>query len=129
TFFIYGLLNITGGSSTVRGLVINRFGPGIGNYGISLRSNGNVVEGCFIGTDPTGTTARPDRVAGVGVLAQTNLVGGTTPAQRNVIADGVVLQAHANLIKGHYIGTNAAGGRELPNSRTCVASARTPGVT
>ena len=50
-------LLITGGSSTVRGLVINRFD---GNPGPAIRfqtNGGNIVEGNFIGTDVTGTIA------------------------------------------------------------------------
>jgi hypothetical protein len=47
-------LVITGGSTTVRGLVIN----GFREYGILLQSSGgNVIEGNFIGTDATGTSA------------------------------------------------------------------------
>ena len=42
-------LRVSGGSSTIRGLVINRFGSGAG---IRLESNGqNVIEGNFIGKE------------------------------------------------------------------------------
>ncbi|HYE95667.1 MAG TPA: hypothetical protein VD962_05625, partial [Rubricoccaceae bacterium] len=47
-------LVIAAGGSTVRGLVINRFG----NQGIHLlQQGGNVIEGCFIGTDVDGTAS------------------------------------------------------------------------
>ena len=68
-------LFITAGNSVVRGLVINRFGTGgpasqppasDGGAGIVLAGAGNnVVEGNFIGTDATGTLARPNRTDGV----------------------------------------------------------------
>src|SRR5213078_3549731 len=49
-------IDISGGSSTVRGLVINRFG--FPNSGMRLETQGgNTIEGNFIGTDPSGTTA------------------------------------------------------------------------
>ena len=55
-------LIITGGNSIVRGLVINRFG----GAGIRLQTNGgNAVEGNFVGTDATGTIARPNGNAGI----------------------------------------------------------------
>lgn len=50
-------LFITGGNSVVRGLVINRFREGI----VLGTNGGNVVEGNFIGTDPTGTLRRGTR--------------------------------------------------------------------
>src|SRR5205807_10367766 len=49
TFGLPWLLSISAGSSTVRGLVINR---GSALYGISLDTNGgNIIEGNFIGTN------------------------------------------------------------------------------
>lgn len=70
---------ITGGSSTIRGLVINRCGGvSFTDAGITLRSGNNVIEGNFIGTDPTGETAEPNVFSG-GVLVSTgasNLIGG-----------------------------------------------------
>src|SRR5207245_974037 len=77
-------LNITAGHSTVRGLVINRFG---GN-GILFQTKGsNLVEGCFIGTDPPGTLDLGNSQAGVFLnLSGTNTVGGTAPAARNIIS-------------------------------------------
>jgi parallel beta-helix repeat protein len=87
-------------------------------------SNSNLVQGNFIGTDPSGTTAVPNLV-GVEITngAQSNTIGGTSGiATRNVIsgntADGV--QAHGsgtlnNLIEGNYIGLTSDGTTALPN--------------
>ncbi|HJQ31229.1 MAG TPA: hypothetical protein VJ866_03570 [Pyrinomonadaceae bacterium] len=60
-------LHIAGGSSTVRGLVINRF-SGVnfasGNA-IFLQGSGNKVEGCFLGTDAAGTADLGNTASGV----------------------------------------------------------------
>ena len=53
-------LTITAGSSTIRGLVINRFIGASGSAGNAIALNGgssNVIEGNFLGTDAAGTTA------------------------------------------------------------------------
>src|SRR5262249_13957233 len=119
-----GGLTITGGGSTVRGLVINRFG---GDDGILLQSDNNVIAGNFIGLDPAGNAELGNGVSGVHVATgATNLIGGTTPAARNVISGNgsgqfvgnvVVNQIFGSndsppagtLIRGNYIGTNVAG--------------------
>ena len=70
--FVFG-----SGNSVLRGLAINRFGTGgtgtdrflgLGG-GVFLGGSGNsIVEGCFIGTDVTGTIARPNRNDGIDVV-------------------------------------------------------------
>ena len=118
-------LHITAGSSTVRGLVINRFG---GN-GIELVTNGgNVIDGNFIGTDVTGTADLGN--IGSGVLlngAPSNTVGGTTPGARNVItgneAGGVRILGNGvtgNVVQGNFIGTDVTGSIVLGNSNEGV---------
>jgi hypothetical protein len=103
-------LEITAGSSTVKGLVINRF-----VRGIYLRTNGgNVVQGNYIGTDLAGSTARRNLV-GISVLSSNNTIGGAAAGERNVISgndtnisfDGAA--ATGNRVLGNYIGTNATG--------------------
>jgi titin len=60
-------LRITAGSSTVRGLVINKFGQTNGADGIELQGGGNnVIEGNFIGVDVTGGVTDPDSIPGNG---------------------------------------------------------------
>ena len=119
-------LIVTGGGSTIRGLVINRFGSQGDDGVIFLRSDNNVVAGNFIGLDPTGANVLRN-VTGVRVATgANNLIGGTTPAARNVISGNGSGQFQGNvvvntifgsgdpvpsgtLIRGNYIGTNAAG--------------------
>lgn len=115
-------LSITGGGSTVRGLVINRFGLS----GIRLSgSGGSTVEGCFIGTNPAGLTANGNGVGVAVVSSQSNIIGGATSATRNIISGngsagiqlGAVGQAMTlnNSILGNYIGTGATGAGALGN--------------
>lgn len=98
----------------VRGLVINN-APG--NGGSSYVSMGcpATLQGCFIGTDPTGVSI----VGSIGNAVQTNgtdtsvLIGGSAPAERNVI--GGSISTHVDLsgtkirVLGNYIGVNAQG--------------------
>ena len=114
-------LTIVGGNSIVRGLAINRWS---GN-GITLASNGNRVEANYVGTDPSGMISRPNGNAGVQVSFgawSNNVIGGLTPAQRNLISggggNGVSLRQGAtnNLVQGNYIGVNAQGTAALGNT-------------
>ena len=128
----FGLL-ITGGSTTVRGLVINRFDGGPGPAIRFQISGGNVVEGNFLGTDITGTVALGN---GIGVFidgTSNNLIGGTTVAARNLISgnsQGIFISGTSsitttgNLVLGNFIGTDAAGTADLGNTSTGVVSFR-----
>ena len=126
-------LNLTGGKSTVRGLVINRFGTLPGTFfpsgGIRLGSDNNVVAGNFIGSNATGSAGMANFFYGVTIdSGANNLVGGTTPADRNIFAgNGTELEAASGVgmniqttqpgtrVQGNYIGTNAAGNAPLGN--------------
>src|SRR5437588_331887 len=111
-------LNINAPSVTIKGLIINRFS----GYAINFDSFGNSsVQGCYIGTNATGTAALPNRN---GVLlwngTRNNTIGGTTAAARNVISGhsrGLVIADDAanNTVAGNYVGTNAAGTASIGN--------------
>jgi Periplasmic copper-binding protein (NosD)/Right handed beta helix region len=86
--------------------------------------NGNLVEGNYIGTDPTGTIAIGNGVGFSDVELQgavDDTIGGTTAAARNIIsgaADGVIIEnlnAFDNLVEGNYIGTDVTGKLALAN--------------
>ena len=80
----------------------------------------NTVAGNFLGVDPTGMTAVPTG-AGVLILGQSNnTIGGTSPADRNLISGcnpaGIDMSGGSgNVIEGNYVGTNASGTAALPN--------------
>ena len=103
-------LIITGGSTTIRGLVINRYT----SQGINLRSgNGSVVQGCYIGLDPTGTSVLANDDDGIVIDAgsSNNTIGG--PGEGNVIsgngASGINVGGDGNIIQGNLIGTDPVG--------------------
>ena len=118
-------LNITAGSSTVQGLVINRFPAN----GILLNSAGNVIAGNYIGTDITGTLAMANAKDGIQIDGPNNLIGGTTASARNVISGnlgtgGIVIYhgpASGNVIQGNYIGTDVTGTVPIPNDGRGIA--------
>ena len=117
-----GLVVDSSGAVTLKHLVINRFAI----FGILLRTNNNVVQDCYIGTDATATAALGNTYGGIVVeLASGNTIGGTSAGQGNVIAgngyNGVALTgASNNVVQGNFIGTNAAGAA-LGNGQDGVA--------
>jgi hypothetical protein len=114
-----GLVIVAGGS-TVRGLAINR----CPRDAIRLESLGaNVIQGNYLGTDPSGTVARANGEGGLMIYGSPgNLVGGTTALERNLISggnqNGIYLSTSAatgNVISGNYIGTSVTGLAGLGN--------------
>lgn len=131
-------LVITAGNSTVRGLIVTGFqGPAQGatiGSGIVLKgSGGNLVQGNFLGTDPTGSIGRGNGLYGVAVTdSSNNTIGGTSPADRNVIsangADGVFLASRSgdvpvtgNVVLGNFLGTDRTGAAALGNGGAGVS--------
>jgi len=124
---VAGLTLGTGsGGSTIRGLVINRFS----GDGILVRSSTNIITGNFIGTTAAGTAGGPGNAnttfdlvtpfrAGIYIdNVNSNTIGGSSPAARNVVSGNVLDNIHvvgdaggamSNVIQGNFIGTNAAG--------------------
>ena len=74
-------LHITGGGSTVRGLVIDGFGSGSTGDGILIDTRGgNTITGNAIGTDPTGTQPFGNGSSGIDVESSGNTDRGGTAA-------------------------------------------------
>lgn len=118
-------LRISAGGSTVRGLVINLFlGNGIELFG-GATAGGNTIAGNFIGTNVAGTSS-PGGIGDNGVYVNgspNNVIGGTTPAARNLISghgeDGVDIDgifSNANVIQGNLIGVDITGNNDLANA-------------
>ena len=75
-------LDVEAGNSVIEGLAINQFS----NDAIHLESaGGDVVEGNFLGTDPTGENSEGNNVGVYIDNVGANTIGGLTPAALNVI--------------------------------------------
>ena len=133
-----GIGNSLGGVKIEAGAANNHVGrasastsnviSGNDNAGVAIRdngTNGNTVEGNFIGVNVDGTAQLPNNGNGISIYAgaQGNLVGGTTANARNVISantqDGIAIR-HANTtgntIQGNYIGLDVTGTADLGNA-------------
>jgi hypothetical protein len=125
------------GNDTIRGFVINSYGPGgfpgtppdttpASGYGLWLQS-ADIVTGCYIGTDMTGETAPGNAGFGILITGRNDVIGGTTKGSGNVISGnsdhGIVMYFNGQtgpvignvLVEGNFIGTDATGHIPLPN--------------
>ncbi|MFQ5343369.1 MAG: right-handed parallel beta-helix repeat-containing protein, partial [Anaerolineae bacterium] len=97
---------------TLRGLVVNHF-----QYGVWVEGAHVTIEGCYIGTDATGMSAKPNGADGIlviratGVVIQDNLISGNTWNGIR-LTDGITA---GNTVRNNRIGTAASGTGPLPN--------------
>lgn len=125
--------NTIGGVTRGAGNVIS----GNAGNGLSLVSDGNLVQGNVIGANAQGTAALPNGVDGIGFGGQftagtgfcqqapqiggnNNTIGGTARGAGNLIsgnkAVGIeIVQGSGNVVQGNGIGVNAALTAPLPN--------------
>jgi parallel beta-helix repeat protein len=113
-------LQIKAGSSGVRGLIINSFSEN----GIKIDTYGkNVISGNFIGTDPSGLTALGNRLGIYIENVSENVIGGTSPGERNIISgntNGIYIEkesATGNKIFGNYFGVDITGLNKLEQAK------------
>ncbi len=103
-------------------------------------TSGNIVAGNFIGTNVSGTAALGNGDHGIYINnAPDNIVGGSTPATRNIISangfNGICIGgggAMSNTISGNYVGTDVTGTLDLGNESSGIyvnASGNTIGGT
>jgi autotransporter-associated beta strand protein len=111
---------------TIRGLCINRFTDfavsSAACFVLACTHSGNAVEGCFIGTDTTGTNARPNHAAFNFGCACSCRIGGPDPSQRNLISGNSShavavggFGANNNIVQNNLIGTDRTGTNALGN--------------
>ncbi|HVQ38730.1 MAG TPA: hypothetical protein VMS31_14425 [Pyrinomonadaceae bacterium] len=118
-------LSITGGGSTVRGLLLNRFGNAIN---LNMRGN-NKVENCFIGVERTGMVAESNTSSGIIIISSPgNRIGGTSPGMGNLISGnlGAGIEIRNNspgtLVQGNYLGTDINGNYPVAFFETHIGS-------
>jgi hypothetical protein len=107
---------------TIRGLLINRV-PGQSILTDGGRDDNKVI-GNWIGTDVTGTQYLGTNNTAIRIGGSNNQLGGTDPADHNVIVGGssfgsatVDIQVGgSNQIQGNHVGLNAAGTSPLTTS-------------
>jgi len=111
-------LTLNAGNSTVRGFVINRFADDGIELDVA---GGNTIEGNYIGTDVTGTIALGNNygisvksdgnIIGGTNPGQRNIISGN-----NNWGIGFYVAASNNTVQGNYIGTDVVGTSALGNS-------------
>jgi len=88
--------------------------------GCYLASDNNRMIGCAVGTD-WGDAEDIGNAIGVRVSGRNNTIGGSDPADRNVISGnsqyGILVQVRGQCrIQGNFIGTDSSGSKALPNA-------------
>ena len=98
---------------TLRGLIVNNL-----QYGIWVGKTNVTIEYCYVGTDPTGTSAKPNRLDGIliaggvtGAVIQKNLLSGNASSGIRVFGE----TTSRNRMRANRIGTDATGKAPLPN--------------
>jgi hypothetical protein len=116
-----GLVTATS-NCIVRGRIINRFQ---GNGAQIEGGSGNRIEGTYIGTDATVTTALANLICGVAIFGASgnNTIGGIMPEHRNIISGNMLHGVQVSLgslggnaILRDYIGLDVTGRAVLGNS-------------
>jgi hypothetical protein len=138
-FNFWGLeVDSAGSNAVIRGLVINRAPNGA--IGI-FNTDSVTVEGCFLGTDPTGSSPPGRQLYGVMIDQNSSsiVVGGTTPDARNIasgnLSAGIAMGYNngaggsGHLIEGNFIGINAAGTGALLNNFGIILAGTTTSTT
>ena len=125
----------------MRGLVVNRFSA-FGIYLDATTAGNNAVEGCYVGTDVTGSIAEGNTYDGVFIFGShgynrigTDGDGVSDTAERNIISGNAfggigiegtgdyadkILPTEPNTVAGNYVGTDATGTKALGNSEVGV---------
>jgi hypothetical protein len=111
---VFSSQNLIGGSTPDARNVISGNGVGINVYGKNVTDNR--IQGNYVGTTADGIAALANRYGALSIGdSPGNLIGGTQPGTRNIIAGndgggvGITSAATGNTIQGNYIGLNVNG--------------------
>jgi CSLREA domain-containing protein len=114
------LFQLQSNSTVIKGLVVNHVDGQ--NVNITPVGVANAISGNWFGVDATGSTFLGGSQTTIRISGTSNLIGGTTPAERNVIlgqgqvnAGTIYISGTANVVQGNYIGVNAMGTAALPS--------------
>ena len=111
-------------SSVVRALVVNAFTTS----GISIESNFNLIQSCYVGTNTAGDSGSGNGadiyINGTASVAERNTIGGTLLGAGNLLSgmttgEGIDIQGNSagtTVIEGNRIGTTADGTAPLSNN-------------
>ncbi len=115
------------GGTTIRGLAFIRWGRGI-----ELNGPGAFVRGNFIGPVP-GETYAYENVTGIYYAGTdlTTVIGGTAPADRNLISGniaGIAVASSGVTIQGNLVGTDLTGTKSLGNGQGIISAPFIPGA-
>jgi hypothetical protein len=127
-------LTITASGVTVRGLDINGFGQGAGVHIAGSAATRDWIYGNFLGTDPGGTQALPNK-CGVEIdngasdnLIGTNGAGVSDASERNLLSGnsfaGVWITGmgtSGNSIAGNFVGADVTGKRAVNNGTNPIS--------
>jgi hypothetical protein len=113
---------ISGGSSTLKGLLLNRGTGGGAENGTMvtfITNGGNRIEGCWFGLNPDGTATSLRISTGISNASSGNVIGGLSPSVRNVISNlnSAIRNSSPSggtsgtnsVIQNNYIGTDPSG--------------------
>lgn len=113
---VFSAINVTNNGSALRGLSFTRFS----GWPVELGGRSNLVEGCWIGLDPSGAGGTNGNF-GLLINGGHCQIGGTNPAARNVISanddGGIFFNSGStnSVVRGNFIGTGARGTNILGN--------------
>jgi hypothetical protein len=111
-------LQVNADNTTIRGLVVNNLTTNTPFVSaIYLAGQADHVEGNFIGTDVSGSSIVGGGAGTFGIHFNTSneIVGGTTPDARNIIAGWNFGVGGQGVVEGNFIGTDASGTKPLGN--------------
>lgn len=133
---------------TLKSLVLSHFngsaclvcaGVILSDPGDLVRPGGHTIQGCYIGTDATGTMADGNLYGIQDNSEGGNTFGGTSAADRNVISGnlttgisiGTLLAGYSvqSVVQGNYIGLDATGSVLIPNFYGIMIGAPFPGFS
>jgi hypothetical protein len=119
----FGTVSLDTSNTTVRGLSVSY----ITTSAQPSPKGGYIIQGNFIGVDPTGTNSLGAPTPGISVNCPNMQIGGTTPAARNIIsghgATGIEMAgsfATGTIIQGNYVGTDRTGTKSIGNQDRAI---------